>query len=125
MNKCDLPPAWDAATAAFGGPHVEVSLKTGAGLAVLREALLLVLGRSREQREAPLISNVRHEELLRRAGESVDRAITGLRAAGVQWSEDFVLADLQVARAALEEVTGKRSSEELLDHIFSRFCVGK
>jgi tRNA U34 5-carboxymethylaminomethyl modifying GTPase MnmE/TrmE len=36
-----------------------------------------------------------------------------------------VLADLQEARAALEEIAGKRAPEDLLDHIFSRFCVGK
>jgi tRNA modification GTPase len=40
-------------------------------------------------------------------------------------AEEFVLADLQEARAALEEVTGKRTSDELLNHIFSRFCIGK
>jgi tRNA U34 5-carboxymethylaminomethyl modifying GTPase MnmE/TrmE len=39
--------------------------------------------------------------------------------------EEFVLTDLQDARAALEEVTGKRTSEDLLRHIFSRFCIGK
>jgi tRNA U34 5-carboxymethylaminomethyl modifying GTPase MnmE/TrmE len=36
-----------------------------------------------------------------------------------------VLADLQEARAALEEVTGKRASDDLLTHIFERFCIGK
>jgi tRNA U34 5-carboxymethylaminomethyl modifying GTPase MnmE/TrmE len=39
--------------------------------------------------------------------------------------EEFVLADLQQARAALEEVTGRRAPDDLLAHIFSRFCVGK
>jgi tRNA U34 5-carboxymethylaminomethyl modifying GTPase MnmE/TrmE len=36
-----------------------------------------------------------------------------------------VLADLQDARAAFEEVTGRRTSDDVLAHIFSRFCVGK
>jgi tRNA U34 5-carboxymethylaminomethyl modifying GTPase MnmE/TrmE len=40
-------------------------------------------------------------------------------------SEEFVLADLQDARVALEEVSGRRAPEELLAHIFSRFCIGK
>jgi tRNA U34 5-carboxymethylaminomethyl modifying GTPase MnmE/TrmE len=39
--------------------------------------------------------------------------------------EEFVLADLQDARAALEEIGGKRAPDELLAHIFSRFCIGK
>jgi tRNA U34 5-carboxymethylaminomethyl modifying GTPase MnmE/TrmE len=40
-------------------------------------------------------------------------------------SEEFVLADLQDARSALEEVTGRRTPEDVLAHIFERFCVGK
>ena len=46
-------------------------------------------------------------------------------AAGGPVAEEFVLTDLQDARAALEEVTGTRTSEDLLRHIFSRFCIGK
>jgi tRNA U34 5-carboxymethylaminomethyl modifying GTPase MnmE/TrmE len=44
---------------------------------------------------------------------------------GRSLSEEFVLADLQETRAVLEEVTGKRAAEEVLRHIFSRFCIGK
>ena len=44
---------------------------------------------------------------------------------GGSLSEEFVLADLQDARAALEEITGRRAPDELLAHIFARFCVGK
>ena len=40
-------------------------------------------------------------------------------------SEEFVLADLQDARAALEEISGRRTSDDLIAHIFSRFCIGK
>jgi tRNA U34 5-carboxymethylaminomethyl modifying GTPase MnmE/TrmE len=39
--------------------------------------------------------------------------------------EEFVLADLQGARSALEEIAGKRAPEDLLTHIFARFCIGK
>ena len=57
--------------------------------------------------------------------------IGGLRARhaaladGQSLSEEFVLADLQDARAALEEITGKRAPGDLLAHIFARFCIGK
>jgi tRNA U34 5-carboxymethylaminomethyl modifying GTPase MnmE/TrmE len=44
---------------------------------------------------------------------------------GETLSEEFVLADLQDARAALEEVSGRRTPDDVLAHIFSRFCVGK
>jgi tRNA U34 5-carboxymethylaminomethyl modifying GTPase MnmE/TrmE len=39
--------------------------------------------------------------------------------------EEFVLADLTEARAAFEEISGRRAPEDLLEHIFSRFCIGK
>jgi tRNA modification GTPase len=39
--------------------------------------------------------------------------------------EEFVLADLQEARVALEEVTGVRAADDVLEHIFARFCIGK
>ena len=42
-----------------------------------------------------------------------------------QIPEELLLADLALAREALEEVTGKRNSDELLEAIFSKFCIGK
>ena len=40
-------------------------------------------------------------------------------------SEEFVLSDLQEARGLLEEVTGRRTPDDVLVHVFERFCVGK
>jgi tRNA modification GTPase len=131
-NKCDLPSMWSPDESGAGEPPLRVSLKTGAGLADLRRALLAVMlgapttpGLEREWRESPLVTNVRHEGLLREAREAVSRAQTQLREAGAGWSEEFVLADLQHAKGAFEDVTGKRTSEDLLRHIFERYCVGK
>ena len=47
------------------------------------------------------------------------------RAATNSAAEEFVISDLQQAQTALEEITGARSSEDLLQHIFERFCIGK
>jgi tRNA modification GTPase len=133
-NKCDLVSAWGPAEFGTGEPPLRVSLKTGAGLADLRRGLLAVLvgtpttpALEREwlMRESPLITNVRHEGLLREARVAVSAADERLGEAGASWSEEFVLADLQRAKGALEDVTGKRTSEDLLRHIFERFCVGK
>ena len=71
------------------------------------------------------MTNVRHAALLDRAHTSMRRAADALEAPGGPVAEEFVLTDLQDARAALEEVTGKRTSDDLLRHIFSRFCIGK
>ena len=53
------------------------------------------------------------------------RARTAALADGGALPEEFVLADLQDARAALEEITGRRAPEDVLAHIFARFCIGK
>ena len=39
--------------------------------------------------------------------------------------EEFVLSDLQAARTCLDDVVGTRTSEDVLHHIFDRFCIGK
>jgi tRNA modification GTPase len=72
--------------------------------------------------DPPAITNVRHIALVERARDGLARAAAAARAA---LSEEFVLADLQDARAALEEITGRRTDDDVLAHIFSRFCVGK
>lgn len=117
-NKADLPPRWTHAGA------IAVSARTGEGLERLREALVealdIELGADR-----PEITNVRHIALVERADHALRRARTAALAGGRSMSEEFVLADLQDARAALEEVTGRRASEDVLAHIFERFCVGK
>ncbi len=77
------------------------------------------------QRERPAIINVRHIALIERARAAMARAGAAARAASGSMPEEFVLADLAEAQAALEEVSGKRTDEDLLTHIFSRFCIGK
>ena len=42
-----------------------------------------------------------------------------------QTTEEFVAADLQMARAAFDEIVGTRTSDDVLRHIFERFCIGK
>src|SRR5262249_25926218 len=116
-NKVDLSPAWrDQRT-------IEVSATTGVGLHALRQAIVSSLDVDL-LRDRPSITNVRHVALVERAHAALTRARTAL-AADASLSEEFVLADLAEARAALEEISGRRTSEDLLAHIFARFCVGK
>jgi tRNA modification GTPase len=116
-SKADLPACWDRADA------VAVSARTGVGVDDLRSRIISAL--DIEVDERPGITNLRHIALVERAEEALVRARTATNSAGRAMPEEFVLADLQDARAALEEVTGKRAPEDVLAHIFSRFCVGK
>lgn len=70
----------------------------------------------------PVITNVRHKAALQRATKSIDEAIEGIRKG---LPADIVSVDLQNARGALGEITGETVEEELLNHIFSQFCLGK
>jgi tRNA modification GTPase len=123
-HKSDLPASWDGE---IGLPIVTVSSKTGFGLDELRTKIRSTLEGANPAtgRDTAAVTNVRHAALLERARAALRRARAAVDAPGGPVAEEFVLTDLQDARAALEEVTGRRTSEDLLRHIFSRFCIGK
>lgn len=122
-NKSDLRPAWSLADLPVAA--VETSVATGAGLEAVVTACVQALGAGEDLRDVPAISNVRHVALLGTAEAAVDRALEAMAVSGDMLSEEFVLADLQAALVALQEVTGARTSDDLLAHIFARFCLGK
>ena len=123
-NKRDLPAAW--APSDLDVETESVSATIGDGMNVLRDRMLARLeGESGAQRDPAAVTNMRHAALLERGCESLRRALTALENPAGPAPEEFVLTDLHDARAALEEVTGKRTSEDVLRHIFSRFCIGK
>jgi tRNA modification GTPase len=117
-NKCDLTAAWAR------DDVVCVSALTGQGLDELRCRIAAALDAERTA-DIPEITNVRHITLVERARDALLRARAATVSSTRRMPEEFVLADLQNARAALEEITGKRAPEDLLEHIFTRFCVGK
>ena len=122
QNKIDL------AGARRSDAAVHVSARTGEGLESLRRHIQGALTSSGDAgditRDRPAITNVRHAALLERAHAAFTRAGDGARAVPPV-AEEFLLADFQEARAALEEIAGRRAPDDLLEHIFARFCVGK
>jgi tRNA modification GTPase len=122
-NKADLPAAWSVGD--LDRDAIEMSVHTGQGLEQLLDRVAVTLGTHEARRDQPLVSNVRHIELLQRSGEALSRASDALTASNNAISEEFILADLQEAAVALQEITGERTTEDLLAHIFARFCIGK
>ena len=129
ISKSDLPRAWrgtgGAATREQNwaeGDVVDVSALTGAGLSELRRSVAARLTERDDWRDPPAITNVRHLALVDEARDAVERAAAAL-ATGA--TEELVLTDLGRARHALEEITGRRTTDDLLAHIFARFCLGK
>lgn len=96
-------------------PSVTVSCKTGEGLDRLRRLAAAAMGAGEER---PIVTNARHIERLSTARAELFEALSVSE-------PDLVSELITSALSALSEITGREFSEELLDMIFSRFCVGK
>ena len=98
-----------------------VSAKTGAGLDDLKFTLRDLLFDA--QAEPPIIvTNLRHKSALVRSEHALKRAMASLSG---EFAPEFVAVDLNEAREALEEIIGVINSEDILDRVFSSFCIGK
>ena len=115
-NKRDRP------TLAAIANAIDVSATTGDGLDALACAIARTLTAGEPLRDSAAVSNVRHIALLEQAREHLRAAAA---AAAPNAPEEFVLADLQAAREELDEIVGRRTSDDVLRHIFERFCIGK
>jgi tRNA modification GTPase len=122
LNKADLPPAAMEADIYAPEAAIEISATTGAGLDRLIESIAATLNASAPLRDQPQLTNTRHILLLDKARAAIERATTALER---EVPEEFPLLDLQEAAHALQEITGRRTSDDLLHHIFARFCIGK
>ena len=118
LNKCDV------ARPTGLGDGVRVSALTGAGIDDLIREIHQKLGLG-VAADTPAVTNVRHIDLLQRASASLLEAHSSIVAAGDTLPEEFVLVDLQDARRLLEEISGVRTPDDVLIHVFSRFCIGK
>jgi tRNA modification GTPase len=119
INKSDLA----APSPKLRGGEIAVSALTGEGFALLRKAIANALVGEERLRDATPISNARHIALLEQCRASLESARHAAEATDVP--EEFLLMDLQAARARLDEIVGRRTSEDVLRHIFERFCIGK
>jgi tRNA modification GTPase len=119
-NKSDLPrrlilpSEFDA---------LEVSCVTGQGAEALKDAIKQAVwsGDVRAEMLETMI-NSRHQDALRRGRESAQRALDSLRS---EATLELVAMDLRIAANAVGEIVGKTTTEDLLDSIFSQFCIGK
>jgi tRNA modification GTPase len=122
INKCDLPRRLtlsDKETAAA----IEVSCVTGAGLERLKDAIKEAVWSGEVKAEMlQVMINSRHQEALQRTREATLQSIKALR---TNLPLELVAGELRIAVNAVGEIVGKTSTEDLLDSIFSQFCIGK
>ena len=117
-NKVDLLPQYPIADSQS---PIAISAKSG-NVEVLKQQLISFAREQYDTRNAVTISNTRHYEALVRAQEAIQRVQNGLQ---MQISGEFLSMDLQDCLSALGEITGQITSQEVLNNIFGKFCIGK
>lgn len=116
-NKIDLAREASRAEQASHGWNVHLSAKTGAGLDLLREKILAVIGWHQEA--GVFMARERHVQALAEAHQHVQAA------AGVVDQMELFAEELRLAQERLNSITGEFTPDDLLGKIFSSFCIGK
>ncbi len=120
-NKCDL--AKDAGDSLPESDAIAVSALTGSGITELREAILNLAAPAGDwEASGGFITSVRHEQLLRESEEALRHAAS---AAAMGIPHEMLLLDLYAALRPIDAVTGATTAEDILNRIFSTFCIGK
>ncbi len=123
LNKGDLPAALVPEDLASYGPALSVSARTGEGLRELEDAVAARFTPTDAHNPAgTLLTSARQADAIRRAAEALEQSLDALTRG---LTPDAVLLDVEQALSALGEVLGRTVPEDLLDTLFSRFCVGK
>lgn len=122
LNKCDRGRDEEVRARFRLREAVWTSARTGEGLPELRRRMQSILGADGEGKGDALFRvTFRQRALLREAEAALERAAGAAAGLGME----FVAADLRCALSALGGISGRSSDEDLLDRIFSRFCLGK
>jgi tRNA modification GTPase len=117
-NKSDLPDAAAPFTDA-----ILVSAVTGDGIERLRQAILNAVAPAGVfEPETGFITSLRHEQLLRECGRWLEKS-RGAVGAGIP--HEMLLLDLYAALQPLDAITGGTTADDILNRIFSKFCIGK
>ncbi len=122
MNKSDLPGFNVPASCIEELRPINVSARTGEGLATLRAAILASVSSNGVDEDGLLITNARHYDLLCSAQLALEAARAALRE---RHSEELVLVPLHNALKFLGQITGETTTEDILSEIFATFCIGK
>ncbi len=120
-NKIDLINAAPKILETANGCELYLSIKTGAGMELLRQHLKQCMG-YQEQTDNVFIARRRHIEAIRKGHEFVASALNQLN---TSQAGELIAEDLRLAQYSLSEITGEFTADDLLGKIFSSFCIGK
>ena len=114
-NKCDL--------GSLSGAGLAVSALTGEGIPRLRELILeSIAPKGAFEQETGFITSLRHEQLLRESAAYLEKARGAVEAA---IPHEMLLLDLYAALRPIDAITGATTADDILNRIFSTFCIGK
>ena len=116
-NKSDLTPRMEAPDA------LHVSALTGAGIDDLRRAIIeMIAPLGQLEQEGGFITSLRHEQLLRESNEALSQARAATK---IGIPHEMLLLDLYAALRPIDAITGATTADDILNRIFSTFCIGK
>jgi tRNA modification GTPase len=101
---------------------ITLSAKEGMNIPYLKEKLFSLVAEGGVNFESTVVSNARHYEALQKSYENLDAVLRGMT---TQITSDFIAMDIRQALHYLGTITGEVSTDDLLDNIFSKFCIGK
>jgi tRNA modification GTPase len=123
INKSDLPQRLNLDGALTDPKICRVSAKTGAGVELLKETLVGEVNREGAlESEGSFVTNIRHAGLLGEAVEALTRVQQSVES---QLPHEILLLDCYAGLKSLNALTGETTVEDILDNIFSTFCIGK
>ena len=123
LNKSDLTPVVaEKDLGQYGHPVLSLSAGTGEGLEALKEQLLSLALSHADTAGSALLTNTRHIELVRQSREALKRALDSIEAG---MPVDCAVVDLREAWDLLGSITGDTVHDDMVEEIFSRFCLGK
>ena len=121
INKSDLLTEAQKVEFAVLNP-IYISAKQGLGIEELKDELLNQVNLSNINTEDVMITNIRHVEALQHTQEALEKVLYGI---DNPITSDFLAMDIRQALQYLGEITGTVTTDDLLENIFSKFCIGK
>ncbi len=121
-NKIDLLSEEDVAALPHSQSTVTISAKQKFHIDDLKNKIYNAAIKDQLTGSEMLVTNIRHLEALQKTEEALSKVLTGL---DTQTTSDFLATDIKQALHYLGEITGAVTTEDLLENIFSRFCIGK
>jgi len=103
-------------------PVVNTSAITGEGIEQLREELLKMISNPASESESGMLTNIRHHEAVTAALTALAKAV---QAVSLKTPHEMLLLDLYAALRQLDSLTGETTADDILNRIFSTFCIGK